>query len=136
MRSSVENTIVNADDKQAGGLVGTLNNATVENTYFTGTINAAKYVGGLVGKAENKARIVNSYAVAEVTATSFLGPLVGDCVDEAKVQNSYFPKGQKDNGFGRPLTPQDITTTISFERWDFQTLWQLNEIEGEWPKLR
>jgi hypothetical protein len=48
---------------------------TITNCYSTGSVNADRYVGGLVGM--NYGRISTSYSTATVDASSYVGGLVG-----------------------------------------------------------
>ena len=69
----------------AGGLVG-INDGTVSNSYFTGSVTGTWQVGGLVG--DNHGTVSNSYFTGSVTGTWQVGGLVGDNW-EGTVSDSY-----------------------------------------------
>ncbi|MCC7160106.1 peptidoglycan-binding protein, partial [Candidatus Nomurabacteria bacterium] len=67
-----------------GGLVG-YNNGTINTSYASGTVNGSgSYVGGLVGHTQNTS---NSYAIGNVTGGEYVGSLVGYINNN--VSNSY-----------------------------------------------
>ena len=67
-----------------GGLVG-VNNASVTNSYSTGSVNGSLYVGGLVGY--NLDSIFNSYSTGSVEGSNNVGGLVG--VTDGVISASY-----------------------------------------------
>jgi len=69
----------------AGGLVG-INDGTVSNSYFTGSVTGTCQVGGLVG--DNYGTVSNSYAAGNVTGEEWdAGGLVG--ANSGTVSDSY-----------------------------------------------
>jgi hypothetical protein len=67
-----------------GGLVGYLQEGTISNSYFSGTVIGSLFVGGLAGEAKN---IINSYSIGTVTGEKMVGGLVGD--SNGQIINSY-----------------------------------------------
>jgi hypothetical protein len=82
----------------AGGLVG-INDGTVSNSYFTGSVTGTWQVGGLVG--DNYGTVSNSYAAGNVTGEEWdAGGLVGansgtvsDCYSTGSVTGNEYVGG-------------------------------------------
>ena len=69
-----------------GGLVGELLDATITNSFATGSVLGAQDVGGLVGLAGNDAVIDGSYTQTGTTVgVTYVGGLVGDTSNFANV---------------------------------------------------
>ncbi|MBN1392903.1 MAG: hypothetical protein JW947_08890, partial [Sedimentisphaerales bacterium] len=97
-----------------GGLVGS-NSGNITNCYSTGAVSGASYIGGLAGQSIGI--IINSYSIGTVSGTSNVGGLVGT---GGSIVNSYFLLGAgPDNGFGEPLTDEQMKQQASFVGWDF-----------------
>jgi hypothetical protein len=75
--------VVGTGDR-AGGLAG-YNEATICNSYSTGTVRGTQYVGGLVG--DNHGTIANTYNASAVRGNEAAGGLVGE--NQGAVSNSY-----------------------------------------------
>jgi len=69
-----------------GGLMG-FNCGTVSNSYSTSTVTGDEYVGGLVGW--NYGPVSNSYSTGSVTGVHHVGGLVGSNRGLSTVSNSY-----------------------------------------------
>jgi hypothetical protein len=82
--------------KHVGGLVGYNQDATVANSYATGSVSGVGNVGGLVGTHDDsdgattafEATITNSYATNSVSGTNTVGGLVG-LITDGTVTTSY-----------------------------------------------
>jgi hypothetical protein len=99
-----------------GGLVGLNAEGSVKNCYSTGGIEVednSENLGGLIGgiEAEENTTITNSY---------FLNITNG---------------GVPDNGFGLPLTYEQMKQQASFVDWDFDYIWMICEGTG-YPRLQ
>ena len=70
-----------------GGLVGYSVNATITNSYVTGTVQGYDYVGGLVGNS-NTITITKSYVSGTVQGRTSVGGLVGRSTN-INISNSY-----------------------------------------------
>ena len=74
---------------RVGGLVGANLNATITNSYATGTVSGSDRVGGLVG-TNLRATIKDNYATATVSGPDRVGGLVGNNLGtSAEITNSY-----------------------------------------------
>ena len=74
-----------------GGLLGLAKEATISNSYATGSVTGRMSVGGLLGEGSSGATttiISNSYATGSVTGSSYVGGLLGLGV-KGSVINSY-----------------------------------------------
>ncbi len=75
----------------AGGLVGLLNNSSIDSSSSDAIVNGSLIVGGLVGVAETQSYISNSYATGDVTTTRDYqaGGFIGCMLTGTIVVNSY-----------------------------------------------
>lgn len=72
-----------------GGMVGH-NTGIVRNSYATGAVSGAIFVGGLVGLSDSHATVSGSYATGSVTGSgSDVGGLVGRNLDSSAISDSY-----------------------------------------------
>jgi len=92
---TIENSFVTglvSGGGNVGGLVGTLGDGTILNSYFTGTVNAndpgnpINSAGGLVGRLHG--HIGLSYATGNVSSVETAGGLVGSMID-GSIWKSY-----------------------------------------------
>jgi hypothetical protein len=126
-----------------GGLVGE-NVGNISNCYSSGTVasgDGSGYVGGLAGN--NSGSIGNCYSTStiinEVNLWN-LGGLIGE--NDGDINNCYFLDSEPNNGYGEPLTDEQMKQKNSFVSWDFvwETVNGPNDIwaicEGvSYPKL-
>jgi hypothetical protein len=85
--------------------------------------------GGLVGRNKS-ATIKNCYATGEVTGDSETGGLVGYNNVYATVDHSYYDTettGQSDTGKGILSTTAEMKDSVRFKKWDFNTVWGIDE---------
>ena len=129
-----------------GGLTGCNSPGTVAYCYSTGTVSGEFWIGGLVGF--NESEITNCYAANKVLGTIHFGGLVGyseSMFSMDGIINSYFlasrDGGGPDNGYGFPLTDEQMTKPDSFFDWDFvgkldgpHDIWA-EPVEGGYPIL-
>ncbi len=115
-----------------GGLAGS--GCSISNCYSTGNVNGtsnSNYVGGLVGSGNY---ISNCYSAGAVSGTYNVGGLVG--ISDVSVTNCYFlVTGGPDNGYGQPLTDEQMKQQDSFIGWDFIEIWNIGENQT-YPFLR
>jgi len=131
---------------EVGGLVGYNSSGTVTYCYSTGTVSGDRRVGGLVGW--NNSEITNCYAAVKVLGIKYFGGLVGysgGMFSTSGITNSYFLisryGGGPDNGYGFPLTEEQMKKPSSFLGWDFigepdgpHDIWA-EPVEGGFPIL-
>ena len=106
----------------AGGLVGTISNSTITNSYAACSVTGS-YAGGLVGGMGGTSSITNSYTAGSVTGTYFSGGLVGNKLEGSTVTASYYnsqTSGKSDNdGRGEPKTSSQLVQKATFSGWNF-----------------
>jgi hypothetical protein len=129
--------------EEIGILVG-YNSGHITNSYSNGNISAGEssyYIGGLVGVSE--CNITNCYAITSVSTgdnSLYVGGLVGYAYGISTViDSSYFLDDSEDvgldNGFGMPLTDEQMKQQTSFASWDFDDIWMI--CEGiDYPRLQ
>lgn len=112
----------------AGGVVGTnFDNAKITNCYNTGTVTGDSYIGGVAGLNESDSEISNCYNMGGVTGNDRIGGVVGYNIDST-VRNCYYLNDCGADGEGTSLTEDDFNNQDSFRGWDFNTVWQMDNI--------
>ncbi|KAB2920659.1 MAG: hypothetical protein F9K22_14870, partial [Bacteroidetes bacterium] len=154
--------MVTGTSAHTGGLVGDLNNATVEKSYSRGTVNAGDNGGGLVGYAYNTT-ITDSYSLSNVSAGEEAGGLAAylesssiiRCYSAGSVSgttdgglvgyqynltvNNCFwdtqTSGQATSAGGTGKTTAEMKTQSTFTdaSWDFVSTWDM--VPGNYPQL-
>ena len=109
---------ISAED--SGGLIG-INRGRVRNCYASGRVSGTR-AGGLVSGVGGP--LSNCYAACQVDDNSVSsGGLVGYEYLPADIVHCYFlalhDGGGPDNGFGTPLTSDQMKQTASFANWSF-----------------
>ena len=123
---------VSTESSDVGGLIGH-NGGIINNSYATGNVNGWYSVGGLVGfnsgVGSQDGIIDRCYALGLVTAESEEGGLVGED-SNGDISRSYYDKettGQEDTGKGAPKSTESMQIKSTFEDWDFDSVWRINE---------
>jgi hypothetical protein len=123
-----------------GGLTG-YNGGGISDCYATGAVaggNGAGCLGGLAGFNDGS-NIANCYATGAVTGgdgSEYLGGLVGYNYNNGNVGGCYFlVTSGPDNGFGTPLTDEQMKQQTSFVGWDFIMVWSIDE-GVSYPQVR
>jgi hypothetical protein len=121
----------------AGGLTGRNYGASNSNCYTSGNVSVTGekyiYAGGLAGDNTGDSNIINCYAIGSVEVSGgvhYIGGLVGK--NSSDINNSYFldpsDGGGPNNGYGTPLTDEEMKQQASFVGWDFSTpVWRIYE---------
>jgi hypothetical protein len=131
-----------------GGLVGYNSYGDISNCYSTGAVSGSSSVGGLVGfNKGSSSSIISCYSTGAVSGSSSVGGLVGykeygiisNCYSTGTVSGSSWGVGGlvgynegssishcyflitsgPDNGYGTPLTDEEMKQQSSFVGWDF-----------------
>ncbi|MGA2916858.1 MAG: GLUG motif-containing protein [Sedimentisphaerales bacterium] len=98
-----------------GTLCG-VNAGRITNCYSTGNVTGIYSTGGLCGR--NLYSIINCYSTDNVSGNDQTGGLCG--VNSGTIANCYFlDTAGPDNGFGEPLTGEQMKDRGSFANWDF-----------------
>lgn len=106
---------VTGSDDYTGGLCGE-NFSGISNCYATGSVTGSDYTGGLCGYSGGD--ISYCYATGSITGNMFTGGLCG--VSYGSITSCYFlDTAGPDNGYGEPLTDEQMKQQSSFVSWDF-----------------
>ena len=120
--------------KDAGGLVG-WNGGPITSCYSTGSVEGTIKTGGLVGY--NCSSITSCYSTSPVSDTEGVGGLVGSD-DGGIVTFSYWnveASGQSTSKGGEGKTTYEMKQQSTFEGWNFNNTWQIQE-GATYPYLR
>src|SRR5690554_1148664 len=126
-------TTVEMTNSFVGGIVGSLWNSTLSNSYNVGPVTG-QYAGGLAARSNN-GTIINSFAAGFISGPTndYLAGLVAQTIGTSPVINSYWnieTTGQSTtSGGGTGLVTTEMVQQASFIDWDFNAIWQI--IEGE-----
>lgn len=125
-----------------GGLVGYVYNGSssgyvsrIVDSFATGKVNGATYVGGLIGRADVYAgystiSIANTYSTGAVTGTASLGGLIGSLSAGATVTNSYWDvstSGRTTSAGGEGKSTENMYQQSTYFNWDFSKTWSIHE---------
>lgn len=116
-----------------GGIVGSLWNSTLSDSYNVGSLHG-HYAGGLAARNFN-GTIINSYATGFISGpvNDHLAGLVAQSIGDSFVVNSYWnveTTGQSTtSGGGEGLVTTEMVQQNTFQNWDFIDTWQI--MEGE-----
>lgn len=104
-----------------GGLVGYARQATIQNSYTTGSVAGNMSVGGLVGMMSIVSAINDCYSMTGVEADSLMGGLVG-IADNSTIMNC-FSAGRVigEEIYAGGLVGFNLNSTISSSYWDINT---------------
>ncbi len=108
-----------------GGLIGE-NYGDLSNCYAIGSVSGGDFsynIGGLTGE-NSSGTISNCYAAGSVNGGDFsynLGGLTGE--NYSTISNCYFLNSEPNNGYGEPLTDEQMKQQSSFVGWDF--VWEI-----------
>lgn len=136
-------------ENPVGGIVGSGN---IKNCYNTATIKGFHCIGGLAGTESNIVNCYNAGNIIKMTAedtslfweSEYLESITGWLAYEENVLNCYYLEGTYDIGAYTEEGTIDTTTALtaeqfanqsSFENWDFDTVWEMDEALGR-PVLR
>ena len=138
--ATIENLgVTNVDitgQNNVGGLVGRNHNATISNSYSTGSVSGNIRVGGLVGDNFSSATISNCYSTGSISGSSYVGGLVG--VNTAAVTDCFWDiqtSGQDNSAGGTGKTTAEMTTDAhSYPNFYTDAGWDFKGVgaEGIW----
>ncbi len=134
------NIVVSNSGGVMGGVAGK-SSATIENSYFIGTLKGFE-VGGICGNGDS-ATISNCYAVANSTAysTGYEKGIVWYNSSKPTVTNSFYDQtvsGATDTGYGTPKSTlaMKMKRTYTNAGWDFDSIWGISSnMNGGYPYL-
>lgn len=125
---------VSSYGRYAGGLAGLTYVGSILDCYSTGTVDGNQGVGGLIGQ-NLESSISNCYSTGAVSGTQYVGALAGSKGGGSIVSCYFLTDSGPDNGFGQPLTDQQMKQQINFVDWDFINVWNIGEFQT-YPFLR
>ncbi|MDD3765982.1 MAG: ZmpA/ZmpB/ZmpC family metallo-endopeptidase-related protein, partial [Eubacteriales bacterium] len=124
-----------------GGLVGTLYNATVKNSYSTVTLGEGCQLAGLVGYVASSS-VINSYATGAMSGYSYCDGYMGLIGSNysGTITASYWDKitsatTSSNGGTGKTTIEMKVARTDSnlYSTWD-EDIWCFED--GSYPKLK
>jgi hypothetical protein len=131
-----------SDSNQIGGLVGDLNQGSVQNCYALGSVSGNNRVGGLVGQVDGSGSVLNSFSAGQVTGSAGqAGGLIGRRAPAGTITSSFWDTqtsgmNSSQGGLGRTtaqMTNQSIYTNAG---WNFSTIWGIDpDINNGYPFL-
>lgn len=147
MQSTLATGAVSATANTAGGLIGYFEGLT-QDSYARGSTSGDTMVGGLVGNC-NVGSILRSYSTGAVVGTTDAGGLVGlanDCTSidtfwdtevSTQATSASSETGKTTLELKTRETLLDTQTTGLSSPWDFETIWEMNElINNGYPCLK
>ncbi len=120
-----------------GGFVGE-NSGNISDAYSSASIQAIAYPQALfVGNNASGGSIARSYTAGSILPGSWAGEaFLG--ANEGTVQNCYFSTLESGktlpNHGAEPLNPAEMKDQWSFEEWDFDTVWSIDDAKS-YPHL-
>lgn len=117
-----------------GGLIGEQYDGSVLNSYSLSKVTGAEETGGLIGNLRGDGKVTNSYSAGYVVGYWNDGIEVGGLIDKVSkkdnIINSYYDikiSNQKDNGNGIAKQTNEMKQRSTFEAWDFNSIWHIDE---------
>jgi hypothetical protein len=121
---------VTSSGVSAGGLSGSTYDASIENSYATGTVYGNYNVGGFVGTLTN-GFVTNCYSSGFVSSPNGCGGLIGAQFTITKGVINSFWDIESSGQYGSPevggRSIEEMITQITFTDWDFSEIWMINE---------
>jgi len=117
---------------QIGGLVGNLNQGTVENCYARGSVTGNNRVGGLVGQVDGSGKVINSFSAGAVTGDGGqTGGLIGRRAPAGTITSSFWDTqtsgmSSSEGGLGRTTAQMTDQTLFQNAGWDFTNTWTID----------
>ena len=129
-----------------GGCIGYAYHCIVRNVAVnvnitgSGTNTNFDSVGGIIGwDDEGESRIINSYSAGKISGVArYVGGIVGypGYNEGISVENCYFDSSiAPTNGFGTGVSAEELKKQATFENWDFNDVWTIDEGQS-YPTLR
>ena len=141
-------------EKGVGGIAGFSEYSAISECWNNGSVTGERNVGGIVGSMSGDYSLRDCYNTGTVTGSSLVGAIAGDGFNGiVTVENSYsyqpdlpavgerfegtvtasYVRSDTEHGEGY-LTTAAFGNTASFEGWDFENVWSLDN--GLRPILR
>jgi len=123
-----------------GGFIGSGNSsAYIENTYSTGNVSGCNNVGGFVGY-NYESQIKYSYSIGSVAVKKnnvggFAAVLDGGTVTACFWDTETSGHAESEAGDGKNTA--EMKTQASFQGWDFENIWTINEeVNNGYPSFK
>jgi len=148
LSGTINQTYVKTGDiyasSDSGGLVGYTNSGKIYHSYSEVNMTAGTnaQIGGLTGYLSGSGNtIVNSYVRGNTSITGAnTGSIIGFPFTDASTSNLYFDLNKSDNtvasggaygsGHGENKTTTELYSQATYNNYDFQTIWRINEGSG------
>ena len=128
-----------------GGCVFYSENSVIANaavnvniTRVEGSDDEWENMGGIVGYDDDCSLIYDSYFIGQIEGTTEygVGGIVGTDQGDTQVVNCYFDAVKAPtNGFGNAVSDADLKKKATFEDWDFDRVWTIDEGKS-YPQFR
>lgn len=134
------NSAINTPNKDSviGGLIGT-NRGSIENSYSSGNINITSNGHYKEISYNDQLWYRHPINIPDGGMNGYFGGVVGRQDSEYKSENCYWNNSISGQSFstdeGIYLTESQMKSTSSFNRWDFNQIWDIKEGQG-YPELR
>jgi len=130
VKKSYSKASVSGNDS-VGGLAGVMTQevSVVDSCYANGSVNGARYAGGLVGHLV-AGRVYRSYSTGAVTGGQPVGGLIGNKRVLGDVIVSFWDaqaSGLATSAGGMSKTTAEMWSADTFNGWDFDSTWSICE---------
>ena len=134
-RGDIDGTVNGGDGASytyvcAGGIIGLTNNATIRNTYNTGSIKAKTDAGGIAGSyggnssTSNALKIINSYNIGYVNGNTYSGGIIGEAnQNKVSVENSYYLDNISQSTYGTRSTEATMISRDFYNDLNVDGVW-------------
>jgi subtilisin family serine protease len=116
-------------EEDVGGLIGSMQNSIIQNSYSEANVNATKFGAGIVGYMYDGNTVVDrSYSLGLVTGTTSMGAFVAGRDNLTRVSNCYYDlerSGEQQSAGATGLTTAEMQDKASFNQWSFETYWSI-----------
>ena len=113
---------------RAGGLIGEVDNAHIQDCYAIGDVSGENQVGGLIGMIED-ALLNRTYSSGNVDGNTDVGGHVGRALN-SEAENSYWDNESAEteiSALGQAKTTMAMMAQATFGGWDFDNVWWMAE---------
>lgn len=134
---------VTASDEYSGGIAGYLTGGKITDSICSADVfSSSDFAAGIFGSA-SAAEIARCLFTAAATSLNSTDAAIGavvsgnvsDCYFDAAKETKAFVTGTSSAG-ALGLSTAEITTSASYSGWDFDKVWDINEVHASYPLLR
>ncbi len=134
---------VTASDEYAGGIAGYLTGGKLSDCICTADVySSSDFAAGIFGSASST-EIARCLFTASATARNSTDAAIGALVS-GNVNSCYFDNSKESKAFAAGTAPagayglnaSEMVTASSYSGWDFNKVWDINEVHASYPLLR